>query len=365
MTTALRVLPARDNELPDDAPAPGLLGLAERGVLPDALVRLGIRRLCERRLREESAGGPMLQSARFAAQVAALRESRVAIHTDAANRQHYELPPAFFQHCLGPRLKYSSCYYRTGTESLAEAEDAMLELYGKRAGLAAGQDILELGCGWGSLTLWMAQRYPSARITAVSNSRQQRTFIQERCLELGIRNVQVITCDVNQLDFPVQRFDRCISIEMFEHMRNYETLLSRISGWLRPKGKLFVHIFCHRHLLYPFETAGDDNWMGRHFFTGGLMPSADTLAFFQRDLQLENRWLLDGTHYQRTANHWLQRQDASREALMPVLREAYGDRAPLWFQRWRMFWMACAELFGYAEGQQWLVAHYCFGRRAR
>ncbi|MFC5577275.1 SAM-dependent methyltransferase [Lysobacter niabensis] len=364
MTSASRTLLERD-ELLQDVPAAGLLGLAERGVLPDALIRLGIRRLCADRLEAESAGGLSAQSSRFAARIAELRQSPVAIHTDAANRQHYELPPAFFAHCLGPRLKYSSCYYPNGNESLAQAEEAMLALYGERAALADGQDILELGCGWGALTLWMAQRYPHARITAVSNSRPQRSFILGRCHELGIHNVQVLTCDVNELGFSTERFDRCVSIEMFEHMRNYEALLSRIAGWLRPGGNLFVHIFCHRQLLYPFDTAGTDNWMGRHFFTGGLMPSADTLAFFQRDLQLERRWLIDGTHYQRTANHWLERQDANREQLLPVARETYGDAAALWFQRWRMFWMACAELFGYENGQQWGVAHYCFSRRSR
>ncbi|HEY5970748.1 MAG TPA: class I SAM-dependent methyltransferase [Pseudoxanthomonas sp.] len=352
-------------ELPTDVAAHGLLGLAERGLVPDALLRQGIRRLCAQRLREERDGGVDAQALRFQEQLALLRESPVAIHTDAANRQHYELPSAFFQHCLGPRLKYSSCYYPTGKETLAQAEEAMLALYGERAELADGQDILELGCGWGSLTLWMAQRYPNARITAVSNSRSQREFIEARCAERELANVRVLTCDVSQLSLALAHFDRCVSIEMFEHMRNYETLLSRIAGWLRADGKLFVHIFCHRTALYPFETAGEDNWMGRHFFTGGLMPSADTLAFFQQDLRLEARWLVDGRHYERTANDWLTRQDSRRDDLMPILREAYAEAAGLWFQRWRMFWMACAELFGYAGGNEWMVAHYRFSAGAR
>ena len=351
--------------LPVDAPAAGLLGLAERGLVPDALVRAGIRRLCRQRLRDESAGGPQAQAARFDARLAMLRGSPVAIHVDAANRQHYELPPEFFRHCLGPRLKYSSAYYPRGDETLAQAEDAMLALYGERAGLVDGQDILELGCGWGSLTLWMAARYPTSRITAVSNSRPQREFIEARCRELGLANVSVVTCDVNWLEAPPAAYDRVVSIEMFEHLRNYRTLLARIAGWLRPDGRLFVHIFCHRTLLYPFETDGGDDWMGRHFFTGGLMPSADTLAFFQDDLRLHRRWLVDGTHYQRTANHWLQAQDAARDELMPVLRATYGDAAPLWWQRWRMFWMACAELFGIDGGREWLVAHYDFRRTPR
>ncbi len=343
-----------------DSAATGLLGLAERGLVPDALLRAGIRRMCETRLKEESAGGPEASSLRFQQQIAMLRDSPVAIHTDAANRQHYELPPAFFQHCLGPRLKYSSCYYPTGKETLAQAEEAMLQLYCERAALIDGQDLLELGCGWGSLTLWMAQHYPNSNITAVSNSRPQREFIEARCFERGLENVRVITCDVNQLDMLADQFDRCVSIEMFEHMRNYDTLLARIDKWLRPGGALFVHIFCHKTLLYPFETEGDDNWMGRHFFTGGLMPSVDTLLWFQQNLKIEERWLVDGTHYQRTADHWLEEQDKHRDVVMPVLREAYGDAAGLWFQRWRMFWMACAELFGYDEGREWMVGHYRF-----
>jgi cyclopropane-fatty-acyl-phospholipid synthase len=361
MTTVADMLP----ELPVDRPAPGLLGWAERGWLPDPLVRAGIRRLCAQRLRDERAGGPDAEAMRLQQRIDALRQSPVAIHTDAANAQHYELPPAFFQACLGRRLKYSSCYYPTGTETLDQAEEAMLALYGDRAELADGQDILELGCGWGSLTLWMAERYPNARITAVSNSRPQREHIEARCRERGLSNVEVITRDVNHLELDAGRFDRCVSIEMFEHMRNYETLLSRVASWLRPGGKLFVHIFAHRTCLYPFETEGEDNWMGRHFFTGGLMPSSDTLLWFQRDLDIEGRWHVDGTHYQQTANHWLANQDARRDEVMAILREAYGpDGAKLWFQRWRMFWMACAELFGFDGGREWMVAHYRFARSA-
>ena len=357
----MNLLAATAPALAPDRPAAGLLGLAERGLLPDAAVRLGIRRLCAQRLREEGAGGLRAQAIRHAQRIAMLRASPVAIHTEAANAQHYELPPAFFEHCLGPRLKYSSCYYPRGDESLDDAEVAMLQLYAARAELADGQDILELGCGWGSLTLWMAERFPSARITAVSNSRPQRQHIEAQCRLRGLSNVRVLTDDANRLELDAAAFDRCVSVEMFEHMRNYDTLLERVARWLRPGGKLFVHVFCHRTLLYPFETAGEDDWMGRHFFTGGLMPAADTLLWFQRDLRIEERWLLDGRHYQRTANQWLQRQDESRDAVLSVLAEAYGaGLAPLWAQRWRMFWMACAEMFGYADGQEWGVAHYRF-----
>ncbi|KRG43286.1 cyclopropane-fatty-acyl-phospholipid synthase [Stenotrophomonas panacihumi] len=344
--------------------APGLTGLAERGLVPDALLRWGMRRLCAQRLRDERAGGLEAQSDRQSARLLELASSPLALHVEAANRQHYEVPPAFFQACLGRRLKYSSCYYPTGRESLDEAEEAMLALYEARAGLADGQDILELGCGWGSLTLWMAERFPNASITAVSNSRGQRAHIEAQCKARGLSNVLVLTCDVNRLALPARAFDRCISVEMFEHLRNYDALFARIARWLRPDGVLFAHVFAHRELLYPFETDGENDWMARHFFTGGLMPAADTFLHFQHDLQLQSRWLLDGTHYQRTANHWLERQDAHRDVLMPVLRQTYGEAAAaLWWQRWRMFWMACAELFGYDGGQEWLVAHYQFRPR--
>ena len=361
MTPALSL----QGELPVDAPAPGLLGLAERGLVPDALLRAGIRRLCAARLADESAGGPAQQARRFQQLIDELRRSPLAIHTDAANTQHYEVPADFFKLCLGRHLKYSGCYYPTGQETLDEAEAAMLTLYGERAELADGQEILELGCGWGSLTLWMAQRYPRARITGVSNSHSQRLHIEQQCRERKLTNVRILTCDVNHLALEAAAYDRCVSIEMFEHMRNYQALLERIGQWLKPGGKLFVHIFAHQHLMYPFETAGSDNWMGRHFFTGGLMPSADTLLWFQDTLRIEQRWKVDGTHYQRTADHWLQNQDAHRAQVMQVLTQAYGrELAPLWFQRWRMFWMACAELFGYQDGSQWLVAHYRFARPA-
>jgi cyclopropane-fatty-acyl-phospholipid synthase len=341
----------------------GLLGWAERGLLPDALVRRGIRRLCAARLRVERAGGLEGQAARFEKCIELLRDSPIAIHADAANAQHYELPPAFFEACLGKHLKYSCAYYPRGDETLDQAEKAMLALYTARAELEDGQRILELGCGWGSLTLVMAERFPSARIEAVSNSRLQREFIEARCRERGIRNVTVRTADVNRLELAAGVYDRCVSVEMFEHVRNYRALLRRIARGLAPGGKLFVHIFAHRTLLYPFETDGKDDWMGRYFFTGGLMPSVDTLLRFQEHVEVQAQWVLDGTHYQRTAEHWLANHDTHREAVMATLREAYGAGAALWNQRWRMFWMACAELFGYAGGQEWVVAHYRFARR--
>ncbi|PZO07681.1 MAG: SAM-dependent methyltransferase [Lysobacteraceae bacterium] len=340
-----------------------LIDLCERGLLPDALTRLGIRRLNAQRLRDEGALDVQAADQRFRTLLDELRQSPIAIETAAANEQHYEVPTRFFELCLGKRLKYSSCLYATGSEDLDTAEEAMLALYGQRAELADGQRILELGCGWGSLTLWMAQQFPNARITGVSNSRTQREHILAQAARRGLGNVDIITCDVNRLELPEGEFDRTVSIEMFEHMRNYQHLLGNVSRWLKPGGKLFVHIFCHRSLMYPFQTQGEDNWMGRYFFTGGLMPSADTLLHFQRDLNIEQRWLLPGTHYQRTADHWLENQDRNREEVMSVLVQAYGAAdAALWNQRWRMFWMACAELFGHADGNEWLVAHYRFSK---
>lgn len=342
-----------------------LIDLAERGLLPDALIRRGIRRLCAQRLRGEHAGDTERADARGRELLSQLRNSPIAIETKAANDQHYEVPTRLFELCLGSRLKYSSCYYPTGHETLDQAEEAMLQLYGERALLADGQRILELGCGWGSLTLWMAERFPDARITGVSNSGSQREHILRQAQARGLDNVEILTRDVNTLDFDrCIKFDRVVSIEMFEHVRNHGALLRRIRGWLDDDGLLFVHIFCHRTLLYPFEDQGRHDWMARHFFTGGLMPAADTLLQLQQDLVLQERWLLSGTHYQRSANHWLHNQDAHADEVLQVLRESHGEAdARRWAQRWRMFWMSCAEMFGYDHGNQWGVAHYRFGAR--
>jgi cyclopropane-fatty-acyl-phospholipid synthase len=341
-----------------------LIDLCERGLVPDALTRLGIRRLCAQRLREEHDGDAVAAWARFRELLDGLRQSPLAIETEAANRQHYEVPARFFELSLGKRLKYSSCYYPTGRETLDQAEEAMLALYGERAELADGMRILELGCGWGSLTLWMAERFPNARLLGVSNSASQREHILGQCAKRGLNNVEILTRDVNVLDLGERRFDRVVSVEMFEHVRNYRVLFERISGWLDPGGKLFCHVFCHRELMYPFETEGEDNWMGRYFFTGGLMPAADTFLHFQEHLRLEEQWRLSGTHYERTSNHWLENQDRHADEILRLFEDVYGKaEAKVWAQRWRMFWMACAELFGYAGGNEWLVAHYRFQKR--
>ncbi|MFN2333331.1 MAG: cyclopropane-fatty-acyl-phospholipid synthase family protein [Wenzhouxiangellaceae bacterium] len=336
---------------------------AERGWVPDFVLRLAIRQLLRIRLADEHAGHPDRQAETYAAVVDELRKSPIAIETTAANRQHYEVPPAFYRIALGQHLKYSSGLWHDTTVDLNQAEQNMLELTCKRAALEDGQQILELGCGWGSLTLWMAKCYPNSRITAVSNSASQRDFILDQARQRGLGNLNVLTRDVNELELEA-RFDRVVSVEMFEHVRNYQHLMGRIAHWLKPGGLLFVHIFCHRLLMYPFETEGQGNWMGRHFFTGGLMPAADTLLCFQDDLKFQRRWLIDGTHYSKTARAWLERLDRERASARAVLAADSSVSPDLQIQRWRMFFMACEELFGYDHGRQWMVGHFLFGRRA-
>lgn len=336
--------------------------LAEKGLLPDVLIRYGIRRLCRQRLREERASDVEKYSSRKNKQIKQLRESPIAIETDAANRQHYEVPAVFYQHSLGKNLKYSGCYWDDKTPTLDEAEDKILAMYAKRGQFEDGQDILELGCGWGSITLYLASRFPHSTITGVSNSNSQREYILEQTKQRGLNNVNILTCDVNDLALDNQ-FDRVISIEMFEHVRNYDFLLNKIASWMKPDGKMFIHIFCHKDVVYPFEVDGEDNWMGRYFFTGGLMPSADTLLHFQENFSIERQWLLNGQHYEKTANAWLENADKNKDKIMPVFEHTYGKKeAEIWFQRWRIFFMSCAELFGYENGNQWLVSHYLFAK---
>jgi cyclopropane-fatty-acyl-phospholipid synthase len=340
-----------------------LIRCCERGWLPDSLIRLGMRTLIRERLHTERAEDGEWCARMHSRLVDELRASPIAIETQAANTQHYELPGAFFRTHLGPRLKYSCGYYPRGAEMLDQAEAAMLELYAERAELTDGQRILDLGCGWGSLSLWLARRFPHAQIVALSNSTGQRAFIEEEIATRGLKNLRVRSGNVVDFDFEAgdQGFDRVLSVEMFEHMKNYGLLLGKISRWLRDDGKLFVHLFAHRTLAYHFEVRDGSDWMSRYFFTGGTMPSAALLLNFQDDLKIRRQWWINGTHYERTANQWLASLDAARDEAMPILVDVYGENeARRWFQRWRMFYMAVAELFGYADGSQWGVGHYLF-----
>ncbi len=340
------------------------IGWTEMGLVPDSAIRAGIRRLLARRLREVSADDVERRTADQQEFISQMRGAPIAPLPEAANEQHYEVPAAFYEAVLGSHRKYSCGYWPDGVETLDASEAAALMETCHHAGVADGMRILDLGCGWGSLSLWLAEHYPSSRITAVSNSRSQREFIEGQARERGLGNIEVLTRDMNDFEAP-GRYDRIVSVEMFEHMRNYEILFQRVGNWLEPDGKFFMHIFCHRSCVYPFENRGPGDWMSRHFFSGGIMPSADLPLHFQRHLRLERRWAWDGRHYEKTANAWLAQMDRRRDIVMPVLSETYGkENATRWFHRWRLFFMSCAELFGYEDGQEWFVSHYLYSRNS-
>lgn len=344
-----------------------VIDLMERGLIPDFLIRIGIKCLCQQRIDSFRKLTPENQVEQANQYIENLKRGPIADSTDDANEQHYELPPEFFLQILGRHLKYSSGFWPAGCSSLDESERVALEETCARAELKNGQKILELGCGWGSLTLTMAAKFPNSQIVAISNSKPQRLFIEARAKALNLNNVQILTrnmLEVESLEKEFPLFDRVVSVEMFEHMKNYELLLERIARWVAPGGKLFVHIFTHREYSYLFETEGEDNWMGKYFFTGGQMPSHHLLSRFQKDFSLEKDWFWSGIHYSKTSEAWLANMDKNRDKIIPVLAEVYGsENIGLWFQRWRIFFMACAELFGYKNGQEWGVSHYRFVKR--
>lgn len=339
------------------------LELAEKGLIPDSLIRTGIRKLVHTRLDEIKANHCEAGAHSFTDFIAAMNISQIAPVPELANTQHYEVPAEFFFNCLGKNRKYSSCYWLADTTELEVAEVLALQQTCEHADIKDGQQILELGCGWGSLSLWMALNYPNSQITGVSNSNSQREFITSKAKSLGIKNLHIMTADMNTFEAPTS-YDRIVSVEMFEHMRNYKVLYAKIARWLKPQGKFFKHIFVHRNTPYSFEVQSDDDWMSQYFFSGGIMPSDDLPLVFQDDLRFLQRWRWDGTHYEKTANAWLANMDANADSITPILAASYGEaNVTQWRNRWRIFYMACAELFGYNNGQEWWVSHYLFEKK--
>ncbi len=338
------------------------IGWTESGLVPDTVIRGGMRRLLERKLAEIRAGDVEFAARTLNQFADMMRNSPVALVPELANEQHYEVPAEFFSEVLGEHRKYSCCFWASDVGTLSEAEEAALRTTVERAGIRDGMKVLDLGCGWGSLSLWVAEHFPGSNVTSVSNSQSQRDFIVATAAERGIGNINVIVCDMNEFEAS-DTFDRIVSVEMFEHMRNYDELFRRIRSWLVADGRFFMHIFCHRSTPYEYVDKGPSDWMSRHFFSGGIMPSVELPMVFQKDLVLERRWAWNGKHYARTLRAWLDRMDSRRSAVMPILAETYGQaEAGRWWMRWRMFFMACEELFKFNDGQEWFVSHYLFSK---
>lgn len=337
---------------------PFLYRLMETDLIPTPVIRWGIRRMLAQKIQENTRATEEAQQQAVMNFVDELRQSPIAIETDTANEQHYEIPTAFYDAVLGPRKKYSSGYWGPGVTTLAQAEEAMLDLCCQRADIEDGQSILDLGCGWGSMTLWLAEHYPHCQITALSNSTTQRQYIESVCREKGFTNVEVMTANVVDVELD-RRFDRVMSIEMFEHMKNYEALLEKISRWLTPDGALFIHIFTHHTFTYHYDASDPSDWLTRYFFAGGTMPSDHLLFYFQKHMQMEAHWRVDGTHYEKTANAWWDNMKRHRREVMDMIRDTYGaHQQTRWWVYWKVFFLACAELWGYRGGREWFVSHY-------
>ncbi len=336
--------------------------LVEQNKVPDFILRAGIRRLLKQRLQEENKGNTELQQQHLMQLISELKNSPIAVHTADANEQHYELPTEFYMYCLGKHLKYSSGYWKDGVTDIDTSEKDMLELTCERAELLAGQEVLELGCGWGSLSLFMAAKFSKSNFTVVSNSRTQKIYIDEQAVKRGIKNLSVITADMNVFTID-KTFDRIVSVEMFEHMRNYQKLMHKVASFLKPGGKLFVHIFTHKEYAYKFEVKDESDWMSKYFFTGGIMPCDSLLLYFNDDMSIEKHWHVSGMHYSKTSEAWLQNMDSHKNEIMPLFKETYGKGALKWWVYWRVFFMACAELWKYNKGEEWIVSHYLFNKK--
>lgn len=337
--------------------------LLEKDYVPDTLIRTGIRRLLRQRLKEESKGCTETQQQHLLNLIGELKQSPIAVNTVDANAQHYEVPTRFYQYCLGSHLKYSSGYWKDGVNDIHTSEKEMLQLTCERAELVNGQQVLELGCGWGSLSLYMASHYPQSRFTVVSNSRTQKEHIDEQARQRHITNLTVITADINAFTIDAV-FDRVVSVEMFEHMRNYEKLMQKVASFLKPDGKLFVHIFTHKTYTYKFEVIDDSDWMSKYFFTGGIMPGDNLLLYFNDAMAIEQHWHVSGLHYSKTAEAWLQNMDKHKQEIMPLLSDTYGKEAAVkWWVYWRIFFMSCAELWKFNNGEEWMVSHYLFRKK--
>lgn len=348
-----------------DATGRLMLASLERNLLPDAVIRRLSRLLLGGRLRYGYKPSAELQLSDLLQFAHSLREMPIAIQTDKAKEQHYELPTSFFKLVLGKYFKYSCCYFSDASKTLEDAEKAMLELYCERSKLEDGHTVLDVGCGWGSLSLYIAQKYSNCKVTGICNSKTQKQFIEEQCRVLELQNVEIIVADISTFEMEAS-YDRIYSIEMFEHMKNYQNLLKKISKWMKEDTLLFVHHFCHKTFAYHFEDTNDDDWITKYFFTGGTMPSANLLLYFQDDVSVVDHWLVNGKHYARTSEEWLKRMDNNLASIKSIMESTYGkDQAVKWTVYWRTFFISVAELFGYNNGEEWMVTHFLFRKKMK